>query len=136
MGKKAKKKSDKKKKKEKHKKQSKSKSKKSKKKKDSSSDSDSSSDEDEWVEKPVLPILPTLKTGSDHESSSIDDDDTVGPEPKGLIRLTHQEFGKALLPGKVRPWLHSSPKENVFPGVVKSVSHATRSLRTKMLDTL
>lgn len=98
--KKAKKKSEKKKKKEKRKKKSKSKSKKSKKKKESSSDSDSSSDEDEWVEKPVLPILPSLKNGSDHGGSSVEDDDVVGPEPKGIIQLTHREFGKALLPGE------------------------------------
>jgi len=98
--KKSKKKSEKKKKKEKRKKKSKSKSKKSKKTKDTSSDSDSSSNGDEWVEKPVLPILPSLKDGSDLGSSSADDDDTVGPEPKGIIQLTHREFGKALLPGE------------------------------------
>lgn len=48
----------------------------------------------------MLPILPSLKNGSDHGGSSVEDDDVVGPEPKGIIQLTHREFGKALLPGE------------------------------------
>jgi hypothetical protein len=73
-----------------------------KKKKVSSSESSSSSgEEDEWVEKPVLPVVQSLKSGSGHESSSaVEEDEFVGPEPKGVIQLTHREFGKALLPGE------------------------------------
>jgi len=95
-------KSEKKKKREKHKKK-KTKSRKSKKRKDSSdsSDSDSSDEDDEWVEKPVLPKIRSLKNGSGQETTSADDDDeAVGPAPKGQIQLTHREMGKALLPGE------------------------------------
>ena len=49
----------------------------------------------------VLPIVQSLKTGSGHESSSaLEEDDFVGPEPKGVIQLSHRDFGKALLPGE------------------------------------
>ncbi|KAK4020353.1 hypothetical protein OUZ56_002337 [Daphnia magna] len=88
-----------KKKKEKHKK--KSKRKKSRKRDTSSSESGSTSGEDEWVEKPVLPKIQSLKNGSGPESSSMDSgDEIVGPAPKGVVQLSHREMGKALLPGE------------------------------------
>ncbi|XP_046446202.1 NKAP family protein CG6066-like isoform X1 [Daphnia pulex] len=95
--KKSKKKSEKKKK-EKHKK--KSKRKKSRKRDTSSSESDSDSGgEEQWVEKPVLPKIQSLKNG--HESSSVESgDEVVGPAPKGVVQLSHREMGKALLPGE------------------------------------
>ena len=42
-----------------------------------------------------------MKSGSGQDSSALDSgEDVVGPEPKGVIQLTHREMGKALLPGE------------------------------------
>lgn len=49
----------------------------------------------------VLPKIRSLKNGSGQESSATEEDDeAVGPAPKGQIQLTHREMGKALLPGE------------------------------------
>ena len=52
--------------------------------------------------KTVLPKIQSLmKSGSGQDSSALDSgEDVVGPEPKGVIQLTHREMGKALLPGE------------------------------------
>ena len=74
----------------------------------SSSDASSDDDEEQWVEKPVLPVINSLRAGvsgvaaGGHESSgsAIEEDEVVGPEPRGVVQLSHREMGKALLPGE------------------------------------
>ena len=45
--------------------------------------------------------MKSLKSGSGNESSSAEEEDEfVGPEPKGVVTLNSRDFGKALLPGE------------------------------------